>query len=216
MALSDVGLTDSGSGRGKTTNFHVQYDDSQPDQANVIANANALLTVVENEFNVTTGWFNTPSGKFGSGNRQVVNLNLPDTPTTFPGANNNGYGSAINLDSQNLTSNLATASGRVENVFMAEWSEILMSLSGGKWNAGDSSGEGLSQFCSILRFQDGHYHYYGSWVEQWLNGDSNSPNAARSDWVNHTFTGSGSVHGDGEGARARISRGSSPSTCRKP
>ena len=81
---------------------------------------------------------------------------------------------------------------------MAEWSEILMSLSNGKWNAGNSSGEGLSQFCSILRFQTGHYEYYGSWVDSWLNGVASSPNAARSDWVNQTFTGSGSVHGDGD------------------
>jgi hypothetical protein len=73
------------------------------------------------------------------------------------------------VDAQNLTSNGALAAGRVEDVFMAEWSEILMSV-GGKWNAGDSSGEGLSQFCSILRFQTGHYNYYGSFVDNWLNG----------------------------------------------
>src|SRR5439155_6227928 len=65
-------------------------------------------------------------------------------------------------------------------------------------NAGDSSGEGLSQFCSIQRFQTGHYNYYGSWVDSWLNGVTGGPNAARTDWVNHTFTGSGSVHGDGD------------------
>jgi hypothetical protein len=197
MTLKSAGLTNG----GLTTNFQVQYDDSQPDKANVIANANALLTVVENEFNVTTGWFNTPSGKFGTSNLQIVNLDLPDTAasgggTNFPGANNSGYGRAINLDSQNLTSDLPTASGMVEMVFMAEWSEILMSLTGGKWNAGNSSGEGLSQFCSIVRFQTGHYNYYSSWVNQWLNGVSGSPNAARSDWVTQTFTGKGTVHGD--------------------
>jgi len=198
MALTSAGLTNSGAGPGLTTNFQVQYEDSLPDQANVIANANALLGVVENEFTVTIGWFATPASKFGTANRQVVNLNLADTATSFPGANNSGYGTAINVDSQNLTGNVAAAAPRVEMVFMAEWSEILMSLSGGKWNAGDSSGEGLSQYCSIIRFQGGHYDYYTSWVDQWLNGVSSSPNAARSDWVTQTFTGSGAVHGDGD------------------
>jgi hypothetical protein len=81
MSLTSAQLTNN----GLTTNFQVQYEDSLPDQANVIANANALLTVVENEFNVTTGWFGTPGGKFGTSKRQVVNLNLPDTATTpFP------------------------------------------------------------------------------------------------------------------------------------
>ena len=35
-------------------------------------------------------------------------------------------------------------------------------------------------------------------MEPWLNGDSTSPNAARSDWVNHTFTGGGGKRGDGD------------------
>ena len=194
MADSQAGLTNN----GQTTNFDVSYDDSLVTTANVIDNANALLGVVENEFNVTTGWFGTPASKFGPSHRQKVKLDLAATATSFPGANNSGYGSAINLDAQNVTNDHTVAAGRVENVFMAEWSEILMSLSNGKWNAGNSSGEGLSQFCSILRFQTGHYEYYGSWVDSWLNGVASSPNAARSDWVNQTFTGSGSVHGDGD------------------
>lgn len=160
MSLTSASLTNN----GLTTNFHVQYENTLADQANVIANANSLLGVVENELNVTTGWFNVSSSKFGPGNRQVVNLNLADSPTSFPGANNSGYGNAINLDAQNLTSNATLAAGRVENVFMAEWSEILMSIVG-NWNAGDSSGEGLSQWCSIQRFPNGHYNYYSSWVD---------------------------------------------------
>src|SRR6516162_2645456 len=55
MAPSSKQLTNN----GQTTNFQVQYEDTLPNQANVIANANALLAVVENEFSVTTGWFNT-------------------------------------------------------------------------------------------------------------------------------------------------------------
>ncbi|NWJ39480.1 MAG: hypothetical protein HXX12_00725 [Geothrix sp.] len=184
MALKSDGLTDIGQGAGKTTNFLVQYEDTLPNQATVIANANALLSVIETEFTVTTGWFNTPGGKFGTGHRQVVNLNLGDTTTptgiSFPGANNSGYGSAINLDAQNIPGTASAAAGRVEMVFMNEWVEILMSLSSGKWNAGDSSGEGLSQYCGIVRFQTGHYNYYGSWVDQWLNKQP------RQDWVNQT------------------------------
>jgi hypothetical protein len=216
MSLTSAGLSNlQGLGVGQTTNFIVQIENTLPNQANVIANADALLAVLETEFTVTTGWFNTPSGKFGAGHQQVVNLNLPDTATgggsiSEPGANNNGYGNPINLDSQNLVTG-ALAAGRVEDVFMAEWSEVLMSLTG-TWNAGDSSGEGLSQFTSIIRFQTGHYNYYGSFVDAWLNGgqawSSNnlkyvaSPNAARSDWVTQTFTGittsaGDQIHGDG-------------------
>ena len=55
-----------------------------------------------------------------------------------------------------------------------------MSLSSGKWNAGDSIGEGLSQYCGIERFRAGHYIYYGSWVNQWLNKQP------RQDWVTST------------------------------
>src|SRR5438876_560644 len=113
MALTSNGLT----GAGLTTNFQVQYESTLPGQANVIANANALLSVIENEFAVTTGWFNTPGGKFGANNRQVVNLNLVDNS----GANNNGYGTAINLDAQSGNSNAAAAAGRVRMLFMNEW-----------------------------------------------------------------------------------------------
>ena len=35
---------------------------------------------------------------------------------------------------------------------MNEWVEILMSLTNGNWNSLDSSGEGLSQYCGIVRF----------------------------------------------------------------
>jgi hypothetical protein len=198
MADSHANLTNN----GLTTNFDVSYDDSMDRQANVIDNANALLAVVENEFTVTTGWFGVPASKFGTGHRQRVKLDLADTDNGngsigLPGANNSGYGNPINLDALNLIDAHTTAAGMVENVFMAEWSEVLMNVQG-KWNAGDSSGEGLSQFCSIRRFPTGHYSYYGAWVEPWLNGDSTSPNAARSDWVNHTFTGGGGKHGDGD------------------
>lgn len=189
MAYSSSGLNDlNGFGAGLTTNFQVQYEDTQPNLATVKANANALLAVVENEFNVTTGWFATPGGKFGTGNRQVVHLDQRG------GGSNGGYGSVISIDS---IGSGPSPTQSVLMVWMNEWVEILMSIAG-NWNAGDSSGEGLSQYCGIIRFQQGHYSYYNSWVDGWLNGVSGSPNAARSDWVTQTFTGSGSVHGDGD------------------
>ena len=74
MGLTDDSLTDIGQGKGKTTNFWVRYENTLADQANVKNNANSLLAAIENEFTVTTGWFGTPSGKFGTAHRQEVRL----------------------------------------------------------------------------------------------------------------------------------------------
>ena len=213
MALSSDNLTDIGQGKGKTTNFWVRYESTLADQANVVNNANSLLGVVENEFSVTTGWFGTPAGKFGTGARQEVRLDQADTANPdgsfgFPGASNTGFGHPISLDSQNLMSDAPLPAQRVGMVFIAEWVEVLMGIRG-NWNAGDSSGEGLSHWSAITRFQQGHDNYYGSFVANWLNGTGTPnqgsilPNPARSDWVNNTFTGAtvsdGTfVHGDGD------------------
>ena len=175
MALSSNNLTDIGLGKGVTANFVVQYETSLPNQANVIRNANALLGFVEAEFNATTAWFGTPANRFGAANRQRVLLNK----ATGSGANNSGYGSAINMDAQGGTNNAANAAAIVGMIFINEWVEILMSAGAG-WNAGDSSGEGLSQYCGIVRFQAGHYLYYSSWVDTWLN------TLPRQDWVSST------------------------------
>ncbi len=179
----------------------------------MVNNADFFLGVIENEFSVTTGWFGTPAGKFGTGQRQEVRLDQADTANPdgsfgFPGASNNGYGNPISLDSQNLMSDAPLPGQRVGMVFIAEWVEVLMSARG-NWNAGDSSGEGLSHWSAITRFQQGHDNYYGSFVANWLNGTGSPnqgnilPNAARTDWVNQTFTGAtvsdGTfVHGDGD------------------
>jgi hypothetical protein len=64
------------------------------------------------------------------------------------------------VDSQDVAGDSTTAS-KVKTLFMAERAEVLMAVAG-NWNAGDSSGEGLSQFASILRFQTGHYNYYSN------------------------------------------------------
>lgn len=178
MTLKQDNLNDNyGLGKGITPNFEIWYDDSLPNQTRVIANANALIAVVETEFTVTTGWFNTPSGKFGPSHRQRVLLSLG----SGAGANNSGYGSDIHVDSLGTGgATAAVAAEQVKMVWMNEWVEILMSLTNGKWNAGDSSGEALSQYCGIVRFQQGHYAYYGSWVDGWLN------TPGRPDWVTQT------------------------------
>ncbi|WP_426610805.1 hypothetical protein [Bradyrhizobium sp. McL0616] len=210
MALSSNNLNTTG---GKTTNFWIRYETSLADQTNVINNANSLLGVVETEFGVTTGWFGTPSNQFGTSHQQEVRLDQADTDNgggsfSFPGAFNNGFGNPISLDSQNLMSDAPLPAQRVGMVFMAEWVEVLMGIRG-NWNAGDSSGEGLSHWSAITRFQQGHDNYYGSFVANWLNGTGNPnqgtilPNPARGDWVNTTYTGStvsdGTfVHGDGD------------------
>jgi hypothetical protein len=175
MGLTNAGLTNIGLGAGFTKNFRVQYESSLPGQPNIIANANALLAVIENEFAVTTGWFNTPAGQFGTNNRQVVNLSLPDGQ----GASHSGV-SAITMDAQGGNVNAADAAERVKMIFMNEWVEILMDLTNGKWKGDDSTGEGLSQFCGIVRFPAGHYSYYGSWVTTWLNTNP------RQNWVDQT------------------------------
>ncbi len=184
MALTSDGLIDVGMGPGITANFHIQYESALSDKlarsqslvvrGKLIANANALLAVVENEFDVTTRWFNTPAGKFGADHRQIVNLNLTG------GGNNAGYGTAINMDAQVGSLSSSNAAAICSMIFINEWVEILMSLSDGRWNAADSMGEALSQLCGIERFPAGHYAYYGSWVNTWL---ALQP---RPDWVTAT------------------------------
>ena len=236
MALVAKSLKDIGQGEGITENFKILYENDiqsllhdpkdpavPPDEeANkrqqVITNANALMDVVEEEFAATTRWFNTPHDKFGTSHRQVVNLNQ----SVDSGAGNHGYGRDINLDAFGDSDH---PQENIKMVFMAEWVEILMSLTGGRWSAGDSSGEALSQYCAMERFRQGHITYYPSFVEKWLNdggqayasegtiatkpGDKNtpgyitSPNAKRSDWVSKTFKGAdtpknGTINGDAD------------------
>ena len=203
---------------GTTTHFQVQYQDSlylnatppltppqqAQEKANLIANANYLLGVVESAFTTTTGWFGVDPTKFTGSNVQQIWLDQPFDSGAF----NNGYGNPIHVDGQDQNATLSIAGPEVAMLWMAEWAEVLMSVVG-NWNAGDSSGEGLSQYSANTLFQAGHIDYYGQrFVGDWLNGTGTtnqgtaSPNAARSDWVNTTFTGTnvGSVfvHGDGD------------------
>jgi hypothetical protein len=198
---------------GNTTNFRVDTTDgfwaglSAAQQTNVAANANYLVGQVEAAFTTTTGWFGTDTSKFGTSHRQEVVFDQPDNSGAF----NNGYGSAIHVDTQSNNGTIATAGPIVSMLWMAEWAEVLMSLTG-KWNAGDSSGEGLSHYCALQLFLNGSNDYYNAggnqvFVQNWLNGDgatnpgTTSPNSARSDWVNNTFTGAkvGGVQVNGDG-----------------
>jgi hypothetical protein len=185
---------------GNTTNFQLNSPDSfwtglsATQQTNVTNNANFLLGQAEGAFTTTTGWFATDTTKFGTSNRQQVSFDLPDNK----GASNNGYGSAIHVAAQANVSD-GTGGPIASMLWMAEWAEILMSLTS-NWHANDSSGEGLSHYCALQLFLNGHNDYYTSgnnqiFVQNWLNGDGTtnpgtaSPNAARTDWVNFTFTG---------------------------
>ncbi|MFZ1033351.1 MAG: hypothetical protein WAN72_15270 [Candidatus Acidiferrales bacterium] len=198
---------------GNTTNFQVNSTDSfwaglsSTQQTNVTANANFLLGQVEAAFTTTTGWFATDTSKFGTSHQQQVVFDQPDGKGAF----NNGYGSAIHVDTQSNNATIGTAGPIVCMLWMAEWAEILMSLTSG-WNAGDSSGEGLSHYCALQLFLNGHNDYYNAggnqiFVQNWLNGDGTTnpntatPNAARSDWVNNTFKGAkvGGVQVNGDG-----------------
>jgi hypothetical protein len=198
---------------GNTTNFHLESPDgfwnglSATQQTNVAANANSLLGQVEGAFTTTTGWFGTDTSKFGTSHRQQVEFDQPDSSGAF----NNGYGNPIHIDTQSNNGTIGTAGAIVSMLWMAEWSEVLMSLTS-NWNAGDSSGEGLSHYCALQLFLAGHNAYYNAggnqvFVQNWLNGDGTTnpgtapPNPARSDWVNHTFTGAdvGGTHVNGDG-----------------
>jgi hypothetical protein len=197
---------------GSTTHFQVSSPDSNwsaftaVEQTNVTANANYLIGQVEAAFTTTTGWFGTDTTKFTGSNQQQIWFDQPFDSGAF----NNGYGNPIHVDTQDDNGG-STAGPEVAMVWMAEWSEVLMSLTG-TWNSGDSSGEGLSHYSAYQIFSAGYNDYYpGGFFQDWLNGTGTaivtnqktvSPNAARSDWVNTTYTGSTvggvSVHGDGD------------------
>jgi hypothetical protein len=48
------------------------------------------------------------------------------------------------------------------------------------WNRWGSNGDGLSQFCGILRFQQAHYLAYNPFGTNWLTSSYRHPN-----WVDH-------------------------------
>ena len=152
-----------------TTNFVVKYDDSNTQAQGM---ANAIASVCESEFTVLTGWFGITSG-FGTGDRITVTVQS----ISSGGADNFGYqsggNSVINVNFLPAGFTQAQANKIAPMMFVNELVEVFMSFNtqngGSTWNAKDSGGEGLSQFCGILRFPAGHYLAYPSWVNKWLS-----------------------------------------------
>ena len=159
-----------------TTNFVVQYDDGN---AQAQGMATAIAGVCESEFTALTGWFNITTG-FGTGDRITMTVQS----IAAGGANNYGYqsggASQINVNFLPAGYTAAQAAEVAKMMFVNELVEIFMSFNSQKgpatWNAGNSDGEGLSQFLGILRFPVGHYYAYGSWANAWLA-------SGRADWV---------------------------------
>jgi hypothetical protein len=162
-----------------TTNFVIKYDDSNSEAQGM---AQAVANVCENEFTVLTGWFNITLGAgFGVNDRITMTVQA----LSSGGANNFGYQSGgnttINVNFLPASYTAAQANLIAPMMFVNEFVEVLMSFNNQKtgvttWVAGHSDGEGLSQFCGILRFPVGHYLAYGSWANNWLSSN-------RTDWI---------------------------------
>lgn len=138
-----------------TTNFVVKYDDSNSEAQGM---AQAIANVCENEFTVLTGWFNIALGAgFGVNDRITVTVQS----ISKGGANNGGYQSGgnttINVNFLPASFTASQANSIAPMMFVNEFVEVLMSFNDQKsgvttWVANHSDGEGLSQFCGILRF----------------------------------------------------------------
>src|SRR5205809_696494 len=122
---------------GQTSNFTVGYDDAIP---NADKRAQALLSYVESDYVVMTSWFNV-AGAFGPANRVKVYVDQPD----HSGGYNRGYHkngkSEIHVDAQSQNLDDVLAGDMAKMIFVAEFSELLMSYLG-NWDAGASTGEG--------------------------------------------------------------------------
>jgi hypothetical protein len=168
--LTSNGLNNS----GITTNFKVEYDNSIP---NADKRTKELLKIVESEYTEMAKWFSIPNSAFGVNDPIKINVN---DDTGGGGAINFGYvpngGSKMNLGTQTNNPIDTDAAEIVKVFFSAEIVEIFMSYHQRQvstyWKAGNSDGEGLSQYCNIERFTRGHYLGYGSFVTNWLNTPS--------------------------------------------
>lgn len=150
-----------------TTNFNLAYDDSNAPAKGM---AQAIAGVCESEFTALTGWFAITSG-FGASDRITVTVQA----ISKGGANNFGYQSGGNstINVNFLTGFTAAQTTEIAKMmFVNELVEVFMSFNSQKgpatWNAGNSDGEGLSQYLGILRFPAGHYFAYPSWTDKWL------------------------------------------------
>jgi hypothetical protein len=168
---------------GQTTYFVVKYEDTL---SQAQRRAKALLAGIDSDLETLFDWFQLGHTGFGSTNLITVQVQTDSL------ARNNGYHSdgttLISLDSLEAAGATAVADDAAMALFVAEMSEVLMSYrkqnKGGKWNASDSMGEGLSVFCTGMMHPQGYYtvNGLGPRINTWFTtSDRNQPNR---DWVN--------------------------------
>lgn len=171
MALIDTGLTDSGSGRGKTTHYAFTYDDALDSTAHPgqpePARTNALIAACENDYNLMSGWFG--------------GINLPYAlPVSVQVANAGGgagWGPPITLRPGGGDANL------MRFLMVAEVTEMFMLSQNRGWFAPDgsneqSSGEGLSHFLATQFLFANSLGLFNNISNLWMN-------SSREDFVNH-------------------------------
>lgn len=215
--------------QGTTSNFVVMYETADRG-ANVAYTASqltaiqrraqAILDTCESDYAILCNWFGIAVGDgFGSSNRVQVTLTTLKYGGggSLNGAYNLGYGhpSQIFINPYSSPGQADPSfDNEIPSLFVAELIEILMSKQG-TWNAGTSSGEGLSRVAAEML----HPAIAGSVddpapsdIFNWMN-DSSPNNAGwgggppstlpshtmfRQDWVSNEFSGEDGVAGDGD------------------
>ncbi|MGF6632886.1 hypothetical protein [Paraburkholderia sp. MM6662-R1] len=188
-----------------TENFNISYDDANfthVEVPSVEARADYVATACEGDFSKLCSLFAVDGAKtFGPSNRILITFDK-----NIRGANNNGY---VSPNASHITVNpeIGASNDFVMLLFVDEMSEILMGVIGktvGSWDAGDSSGEGLSRVCGALL----HPASAPVNVNAWLLFDPTQDTTAavaddafRKDWVTSSFKGGplkagGTVAGD--------------------
>ena len=173
-----------------TEHFVVMYDPAA--FPNSIKRAQVLFGIVEQEFQILCDWFGVTDG-FGPGNPIYTKAASPPNY----GGQEGGYVAGpvppggdsmwINLDAQEGVADDSVAGEQIKAIFVAELAEILMAYANYRdnvstWNRRGSNGEGLSHFCSVLRYPAGYDSYGLRCVNYWLQ----LPNREGVDWVNNT------------------------------
>ncbi len=161
---------------GATANFVVSYDSSFTGAAGVPngpALAQGVIDYCEYDLVRTSMLFGNILPPAAS---LPININLVPGPG---GANNNG------TNVINCFCNVNTDPLGLPGLIVAEEAEIFMNLQGKGWIAGWSNGEALSRVCGQILYPRRSWLF--STGNSWLNGLASSPNAARSNWVDHVY-----------------------------
>lgn len=173
-------------------NFQVQFDPAEfsADELPLVRlRGQSLPAGCEADLKTLCAWFGVvPSDAFGPSNRVSVTLTKH-----VRGASNWGYSKSNSRMLVNC--NLGGTDDSVLSLFVAEMSEILMSLKG-KWNRGDSTGEGLSRVCADLLHPASSPMDTNNNVNAWLASDPTQDSTSavadtefRKDWVSMSFAG---------------------------